>query len=71
MPEDASLLLSKFWVLGGSNLMLKRWWVAFNPVTEHFQFCHLWVLLSGLPMHLWNEGALRAIGEALGKVHYA
>jgi hypothetical protein len=30
-PEDASLLLSKFWVLGGSSLMLKRWRVAFDP----------------------------------------
>jgi hypothetical protein len=36
-------------------------------MTEHFQLRHLWVLLSGLPMHLWNEGALRAIGDALGR----
>jgi hypothetical protein len=30
-PEDASLLLSSFWVIGGSSLMLKRWRMAFNP----------------------------------------
>jgi hypothetical protein len=47
--------------------MLKRWRVAFNPTTEHFQLRHLWVLLPGLPLHLWNEGALRAIGDTLGK----
>jgi hypothetical protein len=64
--EDASLLLNRFWVLGGSSLMLKRWRVAFDPLTEHFQHRHLWVLLSGLPIHLWNEGDLKAIGDALG-----
>jgi hypothetical protein len=36
-------------------------------MTEHFQFRHLWVLLPGLPIHLWNAGALRAIGDSLGK----
>jgi hypothetical protein len=66
-PEDASLLLSSFWVLGGSSLMLKRWRIAFNPDTEFFQFRHLWVLLPGLPLYLWNEGALRAIGDTLGR----
>jgi hypothetical protein len=66
-PEDATLLLDSRWVFGGSSLMLKRWRVAFDPSTEHFQFRHLWVLLSGLPIHLWNEGALWAIGDSLGK----
>jgi hypothetical protein len=65
--EDATLLLNSHWVFGGSSLMLKRWRVAFDPTTEHFQYRHLWVLLPGLPLHLWNEGALRAIGDALGK----
>jgi hypothetical protein len=47
--------------------MLKRWRIAFNPETEFFQFRHLWVLLPGLPLFLWNEGALRAIGDTLGR----
>jgi hypothetical protein len=64
--EDADILLKKLWVIGGSNLMLKRWRVAFDPRTETLPVRHLWVLLSGLPLHLWNEGALRAIGDALG-----
>jgi hypothetical protein len=65
-PEDATLLLDRFWLLGGSTLMLKRWRVAFDPTTDYFQRRHLWVLLPALPLHLWNEGALKAIGNALG-----
>jgi len=41
--------------------------VAFDPLTEHFQLRHLWVLLPRLPIHLWNEGALKAIENALGR----
>jgi hypothetical protein len=65
-PEDVSLLLSNLWVSGGSSLMLKRWRMAFNPDTDYFQHRHLWVLLPGLPLFLWNEGALKAIGDSLG-----
>jgi hypothetical protein len=64
-PEDLSILLENRWVLGGSSLMLKRWRVAFDPATEYFQQRHLWVLLPGLPIHLWNEGALTTIGNSL------
>jgi hypothetical protein len=46
--------------------MLKRWRLAFNPDTDYFQHRHLWVLLPGLPLFLWNEGALKAIGASLG-----
>lgn len=66
-PEDSSLLLSSSWVFGGSSLMLKRWRLAFNPDTEYFPHRHLWVLLPGLPLHLWNKEAIRAIGDSLGK----
>jgi hypothetical protein len=65
-PEDASLLLARRWVIGGSILMIKHWRVDFDPVTEYFQHRHVWVLLPGLPLHLWNEGALQAIGNSLG-----
>jgi len=46
--------------------MLKRWRMAFDPQTEYFHPRHFWVLLSGLPIHFWNEGALKAIGDSLG-----
>jgi len=52
IPDDATLLLNNFWVLGGSSLMLKRWRVAFDPLTEYFHHRHLWVLPPGLPIHL-------------------
>jgi hypothetical protein len=66
-PEDETLLLSSLWAFDGSSLMLKRWRLAFNPDTDFFQLRHVWVLLPGLPLQLWNEGALRAIGDSLGK----
>jgi hypothetical protein len=66
-PDDASQLLSTFWTYGGSSIMLKRWRLAFNPETEYFQHRHLWVLLPGLPLHLWNEDSLREIGNSIGQ----
>jgi hypothetical protein len=66
-PEDATRLLSSFWAFDGSSLMLKRWRLAFNPDTDYFLLRHLWVILPGLPLHLWNEEAIRAIGDSLGK----
>jgi hypothetical protein len=33
-PEDLSTLLESRWVMGGNNLMLKRWRVAFDPTTS-------------------------------------
>jgi hypothetical protein len=47
--------------------MLKRWRLAFNPDTEYFQHRHLWVLLPGLPLHLWNDESLKAIGNSIGQ----
>jgi len=65
IPEDATLLLSSLWVFRGSNLMLKCWRIAFNPDSHYFQLRQLWVLLPGLPLFLWNEAALKAIGDTL------
>jgi hypothetical protein len=65
-PEDTVILLATRWLFGASSIMLKRWRVSFDPDTDYFPQRHLWVLLPGLPLHFWNEGALRAIGDALG-----
>jgi hypothetical protein len=65
-PEDAELLLSRKWVNGNSSLMLKKWRLAFNPETKYFSLRHIWVMLPGLPLYLWNEGALTAIRNNLG-----
>jgi hypothetical protein len=64
--EETSLLLASRWVFGGNSLMLKRWLVAFDPASDYFQQCHLWVLLPGLPIQLWNEGSLKEIDDSLG-----
>jgi hypothetical protein len=48
--------------------MLKRWHISFNPAQDYFRLRHLWVLLPGLPLYLWNSKALEAIGTSLGKV---
>jgi hypothetical protein len=53
-------------MVGRNNMMIKRWRLDFNPDTESFQMCHLWVLLPGLPLHLWNAVAMEAIGKSLG-----
>jgi hypothetical protein len=47
--------------------MLNWWWISFDPDQEYFQLRHLWVLLFGLLLNLWNEKALTAIGNALGR----
>jgi hypothetical protein len=39
---------------------------SLRPDDKYFQHRHLWVLLPGLPLQLWNEGALAAIGNSLG-----
>jgi hypothetical protein len=66
MLKDSTQLLTHRWVIGGCSLMIKRWRVSFNPETDYFQHRHLWVLLLGLPLQLWNAGALEAIGNSLG-----
>jgi hypothetical protein len=40
-------------------------------VDEHFQLRHLWVLLSGFPLHLWNEGAFEGDWRCSGVVHHS
>jgi hypothetical protein len=48
--------------------MLKRWRIGFNPAQDYFRLRHVWVLLPGLPLYLWNCKALEAIGTSLGTV---
>jgi hypothetical protein len=46
--------------------MLKRWRPCFDPSQDYFRFRHFWVLLPGLPLHLWSQKALESIGNTLG-----
>jgi hypothetical protein len=66
-PEDTVLILERFWAYNEGSLMLKRWRMGFNPATEFFGLRHLWVLLPGLPLQLWNQQALEQIGSSIGR----
>jgi hypothetical protein len=63
IPEDVEIILSGFWDFEGGSVMLKRWRTRFDPATEFFSHRHVWVLLPGLPLNLWNKKALMAIGN--------
>jgi len=65
-PEDSMRIIERFWGYGGGILMSRRWCISFDPSTKYFSFRHLWVLLLGLPLQMWNAKALEAIGNALG-----
>jgi len=39
--------------------------VSFDPSQDYFILFHLWVLLPGLPLHLWNKKSLQAIGKSI------
>lgn len=58
--------MDKLWVIDGSSMMLKHWRVCFDPANDYFQYHHLWVLLPGLTLQLWNVKALETIGNELG-----
>ena len=46
--------------------MAKPWHKDFNPFTESFNKIPIWVCLPNLPIHLWLDSVLEAIGGALG-----
>jgi hypothetical protein len=52
--KDSTFILDKFWEYEGGSIMLKRWNTCVDPATEYFSFCHVWVLLAGLSLQLWN-----------------
>jgi len=64
-PKYYTNILKNLWIFEGGILMLKWWRPKFDLATKYFSFRHLWVLLSGLPLQLWNSKALEAIGKFL------
>jgi hypothetical protein len=65
--EDSTFILDRFWEFEGGSIMLKHWRTRFDPATEYFSFRHVWVLLPGLSLQLWNKKSLEAIGNMLGR----
>jgi len=65
IPEDFEIILNGFWYFKGDSIMLKQWRTRFDPAREYFSHRHVWVLLPGLPLKLWNKNTLMAIGNVL------
>jgi hypothetical protein len=63
-PEDVELILGGFWDFEGGSIMMKRWRTGFDPATNYFSFRHVWVLLPGLPLNIWNKKELTLSGTS-------
>ena len=50
--SHASEVLSRLWRVGNGSLVLDRWHVNFDPVTERVKKRLLWAILPGLPFPL-------------------
>jgi hypothetical protein len=65
--SQASLVLQKSWFIDSSPILLKLWNPTFDAASERLDSIPIWVRLSGLPPHLWNEKCFQAIGNHLGE----
>jgi len=57
------------WTLfhGCKRNVLNKWTPYFSPKNDIPLAVHVWVRLSFLPLHCWNDETLRNIGNSLGK----
>ena len=53
--------------MGLIGLYINRWSLYFDPEKDVPSVVSFWVRLPHLPLHYWNDEALRAIGNTLGK----
>jgi hypothetical protein len=53
--------------MGAHGMYLNRWTLDFNLENDIPSVVPVWVFLPFLPLHCWNDGTLRAIGNSLGK----
>jgi hypothetical protein len=67
---DLQSVLDRAWLFGKGSLVLQRWHVAFNPLREPILKRHLWMLIPGLPLHLWSKEILVEIANKVGKYIY-
>ena len=65
--SDASLILEKLWPVLEGSVVLKKWHLGFDPLTERVAVRHLWVLLPALPFPLWNKDVLINLENLLGR----
>jgi hypothetical protein len=60
-------VLSKFWTMVGTPIVLKRWTPNFDAKKEKVDVVPVWVWLPGLPMQYWNSVCFTTIGNRLGE----
>lgn len=65
--ELIQLILEQTWLIKEDSLVLKRWHINFNPLTEQMRIRHLWVLLSEFPFELWMPNVFEGLGNLLGR----
>lgn len=47
-------------------LLAKPWHEVFDLASEYFSHMPLWVRFLNLPLHLWLDSVLEAVGDAIG-----
>jgi hypothetical protein len=52
---DLLRVLGSPWIFGRGILMLKRWCLGFNPLSESFTKRYLWMLLPDFPIEFWSK----------------
>lgn len=65
--SQASVVLQKSWFIDSSPIRLKLRNPTFDAASERLNSIPIWVRLSSLPPHLWNEKCFQDIGNHLGK----
>ena len=66
--EDKELIFRNGpYFMGPQGLYLNKWTPDFDPEEDVPSTVPVWVRLPNLPIHCWNWGSLKHIGDALGK----
>ena len=66
--EDKDLIFrSGLYFMGPRGLYLNRWTLSFDSEKDVPLAVSVWVQLPHLPLHFWNDEALRSIGNSLGR----
>jgi hypothetical protein len=65
--SQAMTILQKIWFMEYSPILMKLWNPTFDVASERIDSIPIWVQLSGLPLHLWNEKCFQAIANFLGE----
>jgi len=61
------LKLTGPWFWGRVGLFLTHWSPESNLAIMTVSLTSAWVRLSNLPIHFWEEGVMKKIGNSLGK----